>query len=681
MSIVARFRKLYLIILDVALINCAVFAGLYLRFDGRVPSQYIESYVKVAPLHTLVSVGIFATLGLYSWVLRYAGVDEVLATGAGSAGSALSLFVLTRYWALPGFPRSVPIISGVLVFLFSGGVRLSVRVYLRFAQRMRRLVDNENTVRVLVVGAGDAGVMLARELAKPAPVVRKPVGFIDDDPAKKGAVILGVKVLGGRKVIPLAVRDLHVQEIIIAMPSAPTQALKDIVQICEGLDVRIRAIPKLLDMAGKAFALNMVRDIDIEDLLGRSEVHMDTDKIKEYIHGKRVLVTGAGGSIGSEICRQVSRFEPSLLIMLGHGENSIFKTRMDLSHDFPELPSEAVIADVRDSARIRDVFALYKPQVVFHAAAHKHVPLMEVNPIEALKTNVFGTLNVARSALNYGAERFAMISTDKAVNPTSMMGVSKRVAEMVVQSMNAVASGTQFVSVRFGNVLGSSGSVVPIFKDQIARGGPVTVTHPDMRRYFMTIREAVLLVLQAGTMGKGGEIFVLDMGEPVKIVDLAEQMIRLSGRTPYTDIPIVFSGVRPGEKLFEELLTAEEGTTATHHSQIFVAKQNGLSVDEFHRHLRKLEEEVFPSDYDCRVFAPAGEAVVEVAEARLQTAASSAGEVQPVRGCRNYWGRDMDCFVLADRERDIVDILREMVPSYNPDASKGARKARRPGVL
>jgi FlaA1/EpsC-like NDP-sugar epimerase len=671
MRTMVRFRKIYLLILDVALLNFAVYAGLYLRFDGNVAPRYVDMYLRIAPFHTLISLGVFALLGLYSWVLRYASVDEVLAVTAGSVGSAISLFVLTRLPPSRGFPRSVPIIAGVLVLLFSGGIRLSVRLYLRLTQRFRRMPANGRSIRVLIVGAGDAGAMLVRELAKPVAGDRKAVGFIDDDPAKKGAVILGVRVVGDRNAIPEVVQSLHVDEIIVAMPSAPAHVLKETVQICEGLGVRIRAIPRLLDMAGKAFSLQMVRDIEIEDLLGRSEVKLDTEKIREYLHGKRVLVTGAGGSIGSEICRQVSRFGPAQLIMLGHGENSVFTTRMSLSYEFPDLRSEAVIADVRDSARIRDVFAFHRPHVVFHAAAHKHVPLMEENMIEAVKTNVFGTLNVARAALHYEAQRFVMISTDKAVNPTSMMGVSKRVAEMVVQSMSLASKKTQFVSVRFGNVLGSSGSVIPIFKEQIARGGPVTVTHPEMRRYFMTIREAVLLVLQAGTMGQGGEVFVLDMGEPVKIIDLAEQMIRLSGRTPYSDIPIVFSGVRPGEKLFEELLTAEEGTTATHHSQIFVAKQKALPIEWFEDCLRDLEREVFPPDYECRLFAR-DEAVGEVREAFSQTAASATDSLTGLTG-KKYWGADKDRLVLAGRANKIIHILKELVPSYRPDLSLGSQ--------
>ncbi|HHY76278.1 MAG TPA: polysaccharide biosynthesis protein [Firmicutes bacterium] len=689
-------RKVYLLILDIVLVNFAALAGLYLRFDGNVAPRYLDMYLRVAPAHTAITIALFAFLGLYSWVLRYASIDEMLGVAAGSMGSAVSLFVLTRIPPAQGFPRSVPIIAGVLVLILSGGVRLSVRLYLRITQK---LAANGRSIRVLIVGAGDAGAMLARELAKPEAGDRKAVGFIDDDPAKIGAVMLGIKVLGDRKAIPEIVRSLDVDEVILAMPSAPAHVLKETVQICEGLGVRIRAIPKLLDIAGKAFSLNMVRDIDIEDLLGRSEVKLETEKIRDYLSGKRVLVTGAGGSIGSEICRQVARFGPDKLIMLGHGENSIFTTRMTLGFDFPDLKVETVIADVRDSARIRDVFAIHRPEVVFHAAAHKHVPLMEENMVEAIKTNVFGTYNVAKAALLYEAEKFVMISTDKAVNPTSVMGVSKRVAEMLVQSMNARSKKTQFVSVRFGNVLGSSGSVIPVFREQIARGGPVTVTHPDMRRYFMTIREAVLLVLQAGTMGHGGEVFVLDMGEPVKIVDLAEQMIRLSGRTPYTDIPIVFTGVRPGEKLFEELLTAEEGTTATHHTQIFIAKQKPLPLEWFEDCLRKLEREVFPPDYRCRLF-DTDEAESDLSEALCQTAASETDSLKepPYSKARSdsrprpwadgrdrflgdesrrHRGDERDRLVLAGREQDIIRILKEMVPSYNPGYTAEPAKKRR----
>jgi len=689
----SRFRRFYLAVLDAIVVNLAVLLALYLRFDGVVPQHYIDNYVRVAPYFTLVTLGIFTACGLYSWILRYAGIDAVLASAVGSAASAAALWALTRYWVNRSFPRSVPIIAGLLGFLLAGGLRLSVRVFMRLEQRARRMIDSGDTIRVLVAGAGDAGAILGRELAKPATPQRKIVGYIDDDPAKKGSLIYGVKVLGPRAAIPSVVEELGVLEVIIAMPSAPPEVTRAIVEVCQGLGVKIRSLPRLVDLAGRGFELDMVREIEIEDLLGRPEVKLETDKIREYLAGKRVLVTGAGGSIGSEICRQVAGFGPACLIMLGHGENSIFTARMAVEDEFPDLKLEVVIADIRDSARIRDVFAVHRPNVVFHAAAHKHVSLMEENITEALKTNVFGTLNVARAARSYEAEKLVMISTDKAVNPTGVMGVSKRVAEMVVRSMSEGSPRTTFVSVRFGNVLGSSGSVVPIFKEQIARGGPVTVTHPEMKRYFMTIREAVQLVLQAGTMGKGGEILVLDMGKPVRIVDLAEQMIRLSGHMPYTEIPIVFSGIRPGEKLFEELLTAEEGTTATNHSQIFVAKQNCLSQKAFLEGLALLEGELFPRDYECRLFdndgyreTPGGSGGSDEADA-IREVMKGIKEVAPavdgggtssgarVAESRGYWGEGRDRLVLASREQ-LIKLLKAMVPAYDPSrAQKSGEEA------
>ncbi|QUL99197.1 MAG: polysaccharide biosynthesis protein [Candidatus Fermentithermobacillus carboniphilus] len=603
-----RSRRFYLVILDALLLNLAAFLALILRFEGKIPHVQLATLQKAAPWLTVGSLLAYAAIGLYSFILRYASIDELLACASASAVSAGILWVLTRVWLRAGYSRSAIIITGVLEFIFAGGLRLSVRLGIRVLHRLSSMLDNHKTTRVLVVGAGDAGAFLGRELSKRADPSRQLAGYIDDDPSKKGSTLCGVKVLGGRELIPSVIKDLGIGEVIIAMPSAPREVIREVVSLCQETGVTIRTLPRLLDMAGKPFEMNMIKDIELEDLLGRPEVKLDTGNISAFINGKRVLVTGAGGSIGSEICRQVARFSPGSIIMLGHGENSIFEAKMALDREFPAVRKETVIADVRDSARINDIFALYRPHIVFHAAAHKHVPLMEDNSIEAIKTNVFGTLNVARSALAYGAEKFVLISTDKAVNPTSVMGATKRVAEMVVRLLDTLTDRTAFVSVRFGNVLGSRGSVVPVFKQQIENGGPVTVTHPEMRRYFMTISEAVQLVLQAATMGKGGEVFVLDMGEPVKIVDLAEQMIRLSGRVPYKDIPIVFTGIRPGEKLFEEILTAEEGTAATHHSQIYIAKQKPFSVEEFQRKLEKLESLVFPANYPFRVFGSTGEA-------------------------------------------------------------------------
>lgn len=676
MVLLLRLRKLYLLIIDTIIVNLAVVGGLWLRFEGRIPSVHLQTYHRAAVPFTLASLLIFAFFGLYSVILRYASVDEMLAVAAGSGVSTGVLWVLVRYWLSSGFPRSSLILTGILEFLALGGYRISVRLFIRVMRRLPHIKENGEVTRVLIVGAGDAGAVLGKELTKPADPHRKLVGYIDDDKAKKGSTLCGVKVFGGRDQIPDVVRREGVKEIIIAMPSQEPGVIKEIVDSCHGLGVRIRALPRLLDMAGRVPELQMVRDIDIEDLLGRPEVKLDTDQIKKYIAGKRVLVTGAGGSIGSEICRQVAKFEPEVLILLGHGENPIFEISRELEEKFPRLKKKSVIADVRDSVRIHDVFALYRPDVVFHAAAHKHVPLMEDNLTEAIKTNVFGTLNVARAALAFGSEKFVMISTDKAVNPTSIMGVSKRIAEMVVQAINMSSEKTAFLSVRFGNVLGSRGSVVPIFREQIAKGGPVTVTHPEMKRYFMTIREAVQLVLQAGTMGKGGEIFVLDMGEPVRIVDLAEQMIRLSGKTPYVDIDIVFSGIRPGEKLFEEILTAEEGTTATHHSQIFIARQKPFRLDTFKQNLKLLESLVFPNEYSGAVFdLNFGEE--NLTAGREETAATDwiredESEKTSPETSVGLWGRHGDHAILSDRSQEIIEVLKLLVPSYS-----GGRRERK----
>lgn len=639
----SKYKKLYLVILDAVLINVAGIAALYLRFEFDVPANYMENYLKAAPYFTLISLGIFALLGLYSVILRYASVDQLLASAASSVLSSGVLWILVKYWVAQGYPRSAIIITGLLEFLFLAGLRVSVRVANRIWDGFAEVgIDSRDDVtKVLIAGAGDAGVLLGRELSKPASGYRL-VGYVDDDPGKKNSVVCGVKVYGDRDLIPSLVERLDVDEIIIAMPSVSPSVIREIVSICENTGAKIKVLPRVVDMAGKPFDLSMVKEIDIEDLLGRPEVQLDTDKIERYLKGKKVLVTGAGGSIGSEICKQVASYSPEMLILLGHGENSIFEAKMALDHEFPQTRKELVVADVKDALRMKQVFDFYRPDVVFHAAAHKHVPLMEENIEEAVKTNIFGTYNVAMAASIYKTEKFVMISTDKAVNPTSVMGATKRVAEMIVQAMDSLSADTQFVSVRFGNVLGSRGSVVPIFRRQIAQGGPVTVTHPDMRRYFMTIGEAVELVLQAGTMGQGGEIFILNMGDPVRIVDMAEQMIRLSGREPYTEIPIVFTGLRQGEKLFEEILSYEEGLSATHHSQIFVAKQNGLCLEAFFADLAELERLTFPDNVDFRIL---GNGVLAI----------------PVVGHKEEPTADP---VLGINVDQILEVLRRLVPEF-----------------
>ena len=464
-------------------------------------------------------------------------------------------------------------IEGVLMLdLFTtimllSGVRMVVRLYHEeFFSEHRGIVR-----RFLIVGAGNAGEALLREMIRRRDSQYEVVGFVDDDPAKRDTEINGIPVLGTVDDLPSICKKWSIDEIAIAIPSANRTQLRRVVQVCQGTKIRFSTVPSLMDIAAGKLQVSQMRDVDINDLLGRDVVNLDMEQIRVFLKDKVILVTGAGGSIGSEMCRQVCAFEPRKLLLLEQAENPLFFIERELRSSFPMMPLESIIADITDRVRMDQLFGYYRPQLVIHAAAHKHVPLMEQNPGEAIKNNIVGTRTVANAADAFGAECFVMISTDKAVNPTSIMGSSKRVAEMYIQDLNETSK-THFVTVRFGNVLGSNGSVVPIFKQQIAAGGPVTVTHPEMRRYFMTIPEASQLVLQAAAMGQGGEIFVLDMGEPVKIVDLARELITLSGFRPGEDIEIEFTGLRPGEKLFEELSIEGENMVPTRHPKIAVWK-------------------------------------------------------------------------------------------------------------
>ncbi len=587
-------QALVLLAADALLLNAAAVLAYLIRFEGDPPGRYLDQYEAVAVPFTLLSLVGFHLSGLYSRLWRYASVDEVFTVLKGTTASAAVLAALayglpaaaqatgwTALAATRGFPRSVVILTWLLSTVLVGGLRFSIRLSRRVARVWRdgflSIGKNSDSSRggrrVLIVGAGDAGALVARELTKHAELGYELVGFLDDNPRKQGLRVHGLPVLGTRRDLPDVVARLGVQEVLIAMPSAPGRVIREIVEACRELPVKVKTLPGMYELVDGKVAVSQIRDVQIEDLLGREPVEIDLEEIAGYLRGRRVLVTGAGGSIGSELCRQVARFQPEELLLLDHSENGLFEVSLELEHRFPDLRRRLLVADIRDRAKIDRLFGQHRPQVVFHAAAHKHVPLMEEHPDEAVKTNVFGTKNVAEAALRHGTRRFVLISTDKAVNPTSVMGATKRVAEMIVQALDAERrerdpDGTRFVAVRFGNVLGSRGSVVPIFKEQIARGGPVTVTHPEMRRYFMTIPEAVQLVIQAGAMGEGGEIFILDMGEPVRILDLAENLIRLSGFEPGVDIPIVFTGPRPGEKLFEELLAEGEETLRTPHPRI-----------------------------------------------------------------------------------------------------------------
>lgn len=467
-------------------------------------------------------------------------------------------------------PRSVPLIEGLLAMAGLAGIRLLARFW---HERETLLAHGSNARRVLIVGAGEAGTLVARELLRSPAAGLVPVGFLDDDPRKQRSSLLGLPVLGVLDDLPRVARDRRVDEVLIAMPAAPGAIARRVVELARAADLEFKILPRLLETL-TANPLAHIREVDLEDLLRRDPVRLDVASIAGYLEGRTVLVTGAGGSIGSELVRQVARFKPRRVVLLGRGENSIFAIEQELRRTFPKLEQRSVIADTRNFSKLEAVFEEHRPQVVFHAAAHKHVPLMELNPDEAILNNLLGTKHVATLARDNGVERFVYISSDKAVNPTSVMGASKRAGELMVDLVARSCSNEQaFVSVRFGNVLGSRGSVVPTFKEQIRAGGPVTITHPDMKRYFMTIPEASQLVLQAAGLGANRSVYVLDMGEPVRIEDLAKDLIRLMGHEPGVDIEIVVTGMRPGEKLFEELLTAEEGTVASKHAKIYVARQ------------------------------------------------------------------------------------------------------------
>ncbi|UCG55624.1 MAG: polysaccharide biosynthesis protein [Phycisphaerales bacterium] len=545
----------------------------------------------------IIKLPVFALLKQYRGWWRYVGISDLLGILRASLLSTMIIIFLwfAVLWYAP-VRRSVPIgitlvSQGVFVadlfgtILLLAGLRMVVRLYFEEF----RTVEGGRLKRFLIIGAGDAGEALLREIDRMQVAQYEVVGFIDDDTFKQGTNIHGIPVLGTVEELPTICAGRNIEEIAIAMPSATRQQLRRVVQVCEGTKIRFRTVPALTDIASGKFRVSQIRDVDINDLLGRAAVELDLDLIEAFAKDKTILVTGAGGSIGSEMCRQVCNFGPKRLLLIEQAENPLFYIERELHSQFPEVSIKALVCNITDRIRVEKVFEEYRPEVVIHAAAHKHVPLMELNPGEAIRNNVVGTQNIADAADNYGATNFVMISTDKAVNPTSIMGSSKRVAEIYIQDL-ARTSSTHFVTVRFGNVLASDGSVVPIFKKQIAEGGPVTVTHPEMKRYFMTIPEASQLVLQAATMGKGGEIFVLDMGEPVKIVDLARELITLSGFRPGEDIEMIFTGPRPGEKLFEELRIEGEDMQRTRHPKIGIWMNIPMDRDKLRAGIAELVE-------------------------------------------------------------------------------------------
>jgi FlaA1/EpsC-like NDP-sugar epimerase len=575
-----------LIFIDTFIVLLSVYSSYYFRFTGDIPPSY-QSQLWIYSLYSMIFyIGFFIFFRLYNRMWQYASVGELFsiarAVTLGCVASTLAVYLHTGQ----AVPLSVTLRTYETVLLLMGGIRFAWRIY-----RDNYYKRGSNQRKALIVGAGDCGAIIAKELKHNLASKQYPVGFVDDSASKAKLQVYGLPVLGNREQIPELVEKYGIDDIVIAIPSAPKEQIAEILHICKQTPSKLKIIPQIHDLIEGKIGIQTMRDVDVEDLLGRDPIKADLEGIANYVENKVVLVTGAGGSIGSEICRQIAPFRPKQLLLLGHGENSIYAIENEMQQLFPYTPIVSIIADIQDRERMTEVFLTYQPKVVFHAAAHKHVPLMEKNPSEAIKNNVFGTRNVADCANLYGAERFVLISSDKAVNPTSIMGATKRIAEMYVQSLNQTSE-TKFAAVRFGNVLGSRGSVIPRFKEQIARGGPVTITHPDMVRYFMTIPEAVQLVIQAGAFAKGGEIFVLDMGQPVRILDLAQDLIRLSGFEPYDDIMIDFTGMRPGEKLYEELLTSEEGLTATTHNRIFIGKPGAINYKQVEFEIKSLEKVV-----------------------------------------------------------------------------------------
>ncbi|MGU9114136.1 polysaccharide biosynthesis protein [Clostridium perfringens] len=570
-----KVKALFLMSLDTLIIVNSYILAFIIRFNFDFIMDKRNELILFLPVIVIIYLIMLSIFKMYKSIWTIVGIDEV-AFGliACLIATGIILITSTIISSIYYIDHITVLLAGLFIMIFTIGIRVSFRIYRRMISHGRVLLNSSNISnleKILIIGAGSCGQLIIEEVRKQNPIKQKVIGVIDDNPSKIGTYLRGIKILGNRNKIIAISEEKNIDLILIAMPSVDGKTKKEIIEICQNTRAKIKIIPGMYELIDGKVSLSRMRDIDLRDLLGREEVILDKQGIKDYIENKVVMVTGGGGSIGSELCRQIAKFSPKLLLILDIYENNAYELENELISNFKNLKEKVLIASVRDEKRLENIFNEYKPQVIFHAAAHKHVPLMERNPEEAIKNNVIGTLNVAECAHKYGAERFVLISTDKAVNPTNVMGASKRMCEMIIQAIDK-NSNTEFVAVRFGNVLGSNGSVIPLFKKQIAKGGPVTLTHKKITRYFMLIPEAAQLVLQAGAYAKGGEIFVLDMGNPVLIYDLAKDLIKLSGFEPEVDIKIEITGLRPGEKLYEELLMDEEGLRKTSHEKIFIAK-------------------------------------------------------------------------------------------------------------
>ncbi|MEG0774552.1 nucleoside-diphosphate sugar epimerase/dehydratase [Clostridium sp.] len=587
-----KSKTLMFVVVDILSIIAAYLLSYYFRLiDYPVLLQtHLGILSRTIPLIIVVYLISFYVFKMYRSIWAIAGTEEFLLGIIGCYAATIATTVIIYLINKPGnrVTWEINMLAGVFIMMFTLGFRICFRIYGRFPRTFNR-IDKETFKNVLIIGAGSAGAMVIKEMKTHPGMKYNPVALIDDSKEKKGTVISGVKVLGDRDDIKRVVEEKQIDLIVLAIPSMSNTEKAEVIKTCSETHAKVKTIPGVYELIGGNISLNQLRDVDEKDLLGRDPIKLDHRGISEYLTGKRVLVTGGGGSIGSELCRQIANFSPKELMILDIYENNAYDLQNELIRNFPKLNLRVLIASVRDRKRLESIFENYKPEVVFHAAAHKHVPLMEGNPTEAIKNNVFGTLNVAECANKYKVNKFVLISTDKAVNPTNIMGATKRICEMIIQAMDKISE-TEYVAVRFGNVLGSNGSVIPLFKKQIAEGGPVTVTHKNITRYFMLIPEAAQLVIQAGAYAKGGEIFVLDMGKPVKIYDLACDLIKLSGFTPNKDMNIEITGLRPGEKLYEELLMAEEGLEKTGHDKIFVGQPTFSDINDLRIRFNELDE-------------------------------------------------------------------------------------------